>query len=295
VDKPPFWVWNGALNQLYLSAMHFGPARATAYIEAISRYRLRYLLGYASTLSLLAAAAGELHQNLPLAGVITDSEPLLDYQRQTIENAFHCPVHQTYGQAEIVCVASECSYKRLHLWPEVGWTEILDDADRPVAPGQPGRIVATGLLNEEMPLIRYDTRDLGQLAGQGVVCPCSRTLPVLDRVWGRMDDVIVTKDGRHIVQIDRILEPRLHIREAQIVQKGVGQFVVRVVPAKGWCKRDETRLKESLLALVGQAHVTVELVSTIPRTWAGKFRVIVSEMNPQRDVSPAGQPSFCEE
>ena len=55
-DRPPYWVWNAALRQLYLSCMHISPHSSVAYLEAIRQYRLDYLLGYASS----PAAAREL-------------------------------------------------------------------------------------------------------------------------------------------------------------------------------------------------------------------------------------------
>ena len=33
---------------------------------------------------------------------ITNAEPVYDYQRATIAQAFNCPVRETYGMAEIV-------------------------------------------------------------------------------------------------------------------------------------------------------------------------------------------------
>jgi len=56
--------------------------------------------------------------------------------------------------AEIVAAASECESGKLHLWPEVGWVEILEN-NQPVPNGTAGDLVCTGLLNRDMPLIRY--------------------------------------------------------------------------------------------------------------------------------------------
>jgi phenylacetate-CoA ligase len=62
------------------------------------------------------------------------------------------------------------------------YAEILDDADRPCAPGEVGRVVVSTLHNYAMPLFRYD---LGDLAEVGPPCECGRTLPVLNRIVGR--------------------------------------------------------------------------------------------------------------
>ena len=58
--------------------------------------------------------------------------------------------------AEAVAAASECTEGSLHLWPEVGHVELLDDEGAaPVAVGTPGRLICTGLINRDMPLIRF--------------------------------------------------------------------------------------------------------------------------------------------
>ena len=99
-----------------------------------------------------------------MAVAITTAEPVYDYQRDTIAQAFNCPVRETYGMAEIVVTASECAATRLHLWPEVGWVEVMENNES-LPDGASGDLVCTGLLNVDMPLIRYRTGDRGALAG----------------------------------------------------------------------------------------------------------------------------------
>ena len=64
--------------------------------------------------------------------------------------------------AEIVTAAGECNEGQLHLWPEVGWVEVFDN-NQLVNDGTPGELVCTGLLNIDMPLIRYRVGDRGAL------------------------------------------------------------------------------------------------------------------------------------
>jgi phenylacetate-CoA ligase len=106
-------------------------------------------------------------------------------------------------------------------------------------------------------------------------------LPVLEKVWGRLDDELLTKDGRRVVQIDRIFDPPLGIRAGQIIQKSLDEFCVRVVPDNRWSASDEEKLKQSLINIVGDVQVKVQTVNDIERTWAGKSRVIISELQKQ--------------
>ena len=272
---PPFWVWNAGLNQLYLSSYHLAPEWLPHFVCALERYRIRYLFGYTSSLHALAqgAAAHELDK-LGLAVAITNAEPVLNHQREAIGRAFRCPVRETYGMAEIVAAAGECEAGRLHLWPEVGWLEVMDGADH-VPPGKPGELICTGLLNEDMPLIRYRMGDRGALPADDEVCGCGRTLPALAYIEGRVDDVLYTPEGRPVGRLDPVFKARLAIREAQVIQEHLDVIRVRYVPADGFSETDARSIISGLRARMGTVQVILEEVGAIPRAGAGKFRPVV--------------------
>jgi phenylacetate-CoA ligase len=278
-DRPPFWVWNMAQNQLYLSAYHLAPAHIAAYLDAIRRHEVIYLLGYPSGLYQLAREALAQGLDAPrLKVVLGNAEPLLDHQRQAIAAAFNCPVRDTYGMAEIAAAASECEHGRLHLWPEAGHVEILDDTeDAPLPVGQAGRLIATGLLNADMPLIRYDTGDRAALDGGS--CACGRTLPLLRTIEGRADDVVYTRDGRAIGRLDPVFKADLPIREAQIIQEDWGVLRVLYAPTEAYTAADGEMLVRRIHDRTGDdMTVVLEAVEAIPRAANGKFRAVVSRV-----------------
>jgi phenylacetate-CoA ligase len=278
-SRPPFWVWNAPMRQLYLSSYHLAPSTVRDYCEAMRRHEVVYLLGYPSAIAELARGARETAVTCPpLKVVISNAEPLLPGQRKTIQEAFGCPVRDTYGMAEMVAAAGECERGSLHLWPEVGVVEVLDDNDRPVPPGETGRLVCTGLLNQHMPLIRYDVGDRGALAPPGEQCDCGRTLPILKGVEGRLDDVVITRDGRRIGRLDTVFKTDMPIRVAQIVQeKGMG-LIVKVVPAPGYGDDTRALIKERLQDRVGVMDIDIREVPSIPRGAAGKLRGVISKL-----------------
>jgi phenylacetate-CoA ligase len=287
---PPFWVENYGLNQVYFSVLHIAPWSTEAYLHALQRFQLTHLIVYPSSLYFLAGEALETHRDFPIPSklrvIFANAEPLYPFQREKIQLVFGCPVRETYGQAERVCTASECEAGRMHVWPEVGYTEILDDEARPVRPGEIGRLIATSLLNTDMPLIRYEVGDMvtNLASSGGEPCACGRYLPQLGNVLGRNDDVIRTRDGRKIVQIDTIYAPEYHVKESQIIQESLDKFRIKVVPAEGWSKENGDALRQALQERVGKVQVEVEIVDSIERTWAGKFRVIISKMPIDSDV-----------
>jgi phenylacetate-CoA ligase len=276
--KPPFWVYNLPMRQLYLSSYHIGAETARSYWNALEKYRPRYIIGYTSALVALAQhpPSGRVPMMHPPSVVLTNAEPLYDHQRNAIARAFGCPVRETYGMSEMVCAASECKSGRLHLWPEAGYVEVLGDDGILRTHGE-GELVATGLLNPAMPLIRYRVGDRVDIAPPTEKCPCGRTLPILRSVLGRTDDVIRTPDGRSVGRLDPVFKSDLHIREAQIIQERIDRIVVRVVPAEGFGQLDKELILRGLKERVGEmVECAVVIVDMIPRTSRGKFQAVRS-------------------
>lgn len=291
--KPPFGVWNAALRQLYLSSYHLSPATVPAYLEAMRDRGVAYLWGYASSMSTLAHLTREAGLPAPTLQVaISNAEPLDESQRAAITSVFGCPVRDTYGMAEIVCGASECGAGTLHLWPEVGVLEVLDDeADDHVPSGRPGRLVATGLLNDSMPLIRYELGDRVALGPSSAPCPCGRLLPRLASVEGRADDLLVTPDGQCVGRLDPVFKADLPVREAQIVQEQLDHLRVRIVPAAGFGDRHARQISERVQQRMGAGvRVSVDIVERIDRDAAGKFRAVVSRLDRRPKTPPPSVP-----
>jgi len=278
--RPPFWVWNRALNQLYMSTFHLSPAFIPHYLDALERHEIRYLWGYASSLAVLAQEVLRLGRApIRMTVAIANAEPVADHHRDAMEKAFGCPMRETYGMAEMVAAASECSARRLHQWPEIGYFEVLrDSADVPAAPGETGRVIGTSLLNTEMPLIRYEVGDRASVgASSQTPCPCGRSLPTLDAIEGRMNDLVLTPDGRRIYWLNPVFYG-IPIRESQIIQDLIDRLRVLVVPAPGYGDDATRSIVDRLRARVGDVQVQVETVESIPRTSGGKLRAVISHL-----------------
>lgn len=281
-SSPPFWVWNAGLNQLYLSSYHLAPDLIPSYLDALMKHRITYLLGYPSSLYALALEAlRQKRRDLKMEIVITNAEPVYDYQREAIARAFQCSVCETYGMAEIVAGASECPHGRLHLWPEVGFVEVLDGG-RAADKGSSGDLVCTGLMNTDMPLIRYQVGDRGEEAQTlESVCVCGRSLPHIAKVEGRADDTLYTIEGRRIGRLDPVFKANLPVHEAQIIQETLGRIRVRYVPAGDFTAENKHSIVERLQSRLGDMNVILERVDEVPREANGKFRAVICNLSPQ--------------
>ena len=164
------------------------------------------------------------------------------------------------------------------------WTSAENATGEVLAPGLAGKLICTGLLNGDMPLIRYDLGDRGALGLPGPACACGRALPRMQSLEGRSDDVVVTPGGRRIGRLDPVFKEDLPIREAQIVQVAIDRVSVRVVPAPGFGEASARLITARLLERLGpEMAASVEVVPRIPRTSAGKFRAVIRAFDQPRE------------
>jgi phenylacetate-CoA ligase len=218
-------------------------------------------------------------RDLGIAAVITNAEPLLPAQRERIEAAFGCPVRESYGMSEIVAAASECEAGAMHLWPEAGVLEVVE-GETALPPGVVGDLLSTGLMNPDMPLIRYRTGDRCALGPERPQCACGRTLPLLDRIEGRSDDVVYTRDGRRVGRLDPLYKASLPIQEAQIVQERLDRIRVVYVPDSGFSAASGAQLSALLRERLGDVEVILDPVERVPRGANGKFRAVLCQLPP---------------
>jgi phenylacetate-CoA ligase len=187
--------------------------------------------------------------------------------------------------SEAVAAASECEHGQLHLWPEVGFVEVLGQDDG-LLTGESGDLVCTGLLNADMPLIRYLVGDIARLA-EPDACACGCQLIRLAAVEGRRDDVVITPDGRRIGRLDPVFKDDLPIREAQIIQERIDHLRVRYVPGPAFGPASGQAIARRLRDRLGDVQITLEPVEHIPRSPNGKFRAVISQL--PKDVRERGR------
>jgi phenylacetate-CoA ligase len=257
-----------------LSAYHISAANAQSYITALKNHKIKSITGYPSALTALAEFVRDENLNAPvLQVIISNAEPLFEFQRNVIREVFKCPVINTYGLSELVCGAAECEQGSMHLWLEAGYIEIIDDEnDELVAEHQVGRIIATGFMNADMPLIRYETGDRGSI--RRGKCDCGRSFPCLEKIEGRIDDVIVTPDGRKVGRLDPVFKTDIPIVEAQIIQEEINNVRIKFIPGFGY-HHDEI-LTRRVQERLGGMNIVLEPVENIPKGSNGKFKAVVS-------------------
>ena len=155
---------------------------------AVAAAQPTHLVGYASVIGRLARSASTGELTISPLRVSTNSEPLLDEDRQAIRDAWSVPVHNLWGSTEIGVQAVGCARgEGLHVCEDEVVLERVDENGMPVAADEPAvRTLATGLANRTFPFIRYDLGD--QVTWLPEPCPCGSAFARVADIGGRRDD-----------------------------------------------------------------------------------------------------------
>lgn len=276
--RPPFWRRNAASRQVLFSTYHLSPEHLPDYIGAIHALPARYAQGYPSALHLVARALLDAGRPLPagrLRGVFTSSETLLDFQRTDIARAFGAPVFDYYSATEACIAMTGCAAGRLHVDHEFCLVEV--EIAETSSEWERGELLATALGPDAVPFLRYRIGDIGTRA-RGP-CPCGRAGESFLWIDGRIEDYVVTPDGRRIGRMDHVFKDQPLVAEAQFVQETRRSLRVLVVPRAGFDAIAEARLRAAIEGRVGTA-LTLEIVrvGAIAREPNGKLRAVKSRI-----------------
>ena len=278
-QKPPYWRSDFFQNNLLFSSYHLKEENLKHYYQKLKQYKPEEIFSYPSSIYQIAKYINK-NKLEPIKSklVMTTAETLLAHQREAIEKAFEAPLVDQYGCTEMALFVSECEHGTRHLHPEHGIVEVLDESDNPVSSGVVGRAVCTGFVNRAMPLIRYEMGDLLSINADAK-CQCGRAFPILGEVQGRVDDELVTPDGRPLGRMDPIFKGFKGIQETQIVQSAKNKLSFRMVVDEQFTSDIEQQLLIEIKKRTGsEMEVVIERLPSIEKDKNGKFRAVISEL-----------------
>ncbi|MFX0196548.1 MAG: phenylacetate--CoA ligase family protein [Candidatus Hodarchaeota archaeon] len=275
------------MNMLQLPAYHLSDEVIESYIAILRKRRNRsYLFAYASAAYLLARYLKQHRINdISFKVVFTTSEVLSFMQRTVIQETLNCSVYDTYGNNETSLYAFECEHHNgLHYGMEHSYLEVLDQNNQPVKAGETGRFIATNLLNYAMPLIRYDTGDLGSSTNDN--CDCGRGLRKINKILGRSRDFILTPDGREIHgAFFNHFEPFYKtpwIAGWHVFQDKLDHITISLRPDHTPQQNDIDEIKQLLKRALGEdLRIDIVVDESLYITPAGKQKVIESPIAEQ--------------
>lgn len=240
------------------------------------------ILAYASALDGLVKYLERKPTKMMDAGVISIiamSESLEDHTKNTLIKYFGCPVVSRYANIENGILAQQTPEFNTDFLLNLAsyQIEILDLAtDTPAKQGETGRIVVTDFFNRAMPMIRYDTGDLGAL---GKIKQNGLTHYVLKNIEGRKMDVIFNTSGEAMSSyiIPGSMWKYTELLQYQFIQHGRKNYEVRL-NIEGSFKREQEMVQEFKDALGNDAEIKVTYVTEIPLLSSGKRKKVMSNL-----------------
>ncbi len=289
VDVKP-WEYEPALGELRFSPFHLIPNFMDDYLRLITEYKIQFIHGYPSAISILANHAKRTAWEPPasLIGVLPISESLFPYQRKTILNAFgKVAISSFYGLSEKVAIAGELATEpeTYEFEPLYGYAELVNDEGETITRiGETGRIVGTGFVSQAMPLLRYDTGDSAELVRLPSRDNCHRLrVKSIRSRWGQ--EFIVGSNGALISMTAINIHSPVYarIQDFQFYQDTPGEATVRIIPIPGQESENIKPFIDDIQAKVGASvRFTMDLCDEIATNERGK-RVFIDQ---RIDIDP---------
>jgi len=264
-----------------LQRLMISPAETFSQLHAkLQEFRPDVVGGYGAHLGAYFRWVGRQHagSHLPKA-IIYGADRMADADRRLIEEQLGIPVFSFYQAAEALRIAFQCERRQgLHVSLDQIVVRAIDTAGRNVEPGGTGEIVISNLVNRATVLLNYRLGDVVTLGR--AACPCGRSLPTIERIDGRADDLVSMPDGSslHALGILNGLQAVPGVVQLQLVQEEMRRFRLLVVWAEsvGWSSA-EANLRSSFAASLGtDAALSIERVPAILPEAGGKVRAAIS-------------------
>lgn len=269
-------------NRREFNTFRLSPEMIAAFSKSLAKFNPVLISTYTNAMHLIAREAARTAVRVPaLRAIQGTSEPLPPIVRERLHGTFGCKVYDKYGSREtnIVSHESPCNDGMLIQVENVA-EEFLRDDGSSCADGETGTIVLTTLNNFSMPLIRYETSDIGgPISG---TCRSGLGLPRMSHVAGRQQDLIVTPQG---VYVDAYLFSFLIMRFQeiewfQVIQDHPDHLRIRLMAPKGISSATCAQVVERIHHHTGyKFRIDFDVLDQMPHSATGKFRLCVSEVS----------------
>lgn len=238
-------------------------------------------LGYSSALE---AICRFLDKNAPdtkitnIKSIIAMSEGISDYTKQALFNYFGKHPVSRYSNVENGIIAQQLPDGSNSF--SINWAsykiEIFHlDKDELLPLGESGRIVVTDYYNYAMPLIRYDTGDIGVLDWND-----NKEKIVLTKVEGRKMDMVFNTAGNLVSSFTITNNMWLYpeIKQYQFIQLDKTSYLFKL-NLEGNFEREALLISEFKNYFGQDAVITVEYVNEIPLLNSGKRKKVMNLSN----------------
>ena len=272
--KPPFWVYNYSEKQLFMSTYHLTYNNLIHYVNRLIKFKPELMDGYPSAFYILSKYINDnnIILNFSPKAIVVTAETLYDYQRFEIEKAFNCHVYNQYASHEGSPFITECVKGNLHLNIDSGVFEFMNLKGKIAKPGEIAKLIVTSFINYKTPLIRYSIEDMVLLSKENESCDCGCEMPIIEKIIGREDDLLWTKEKGFVVRLSTAFKGIVGIDKAQVVQETPGIVNINLMTNNNFNKKMEALLIGKMKDRLGEnISYKINFVDDIPLGPNGKF------------------------
>lgn len=265
LGKSKLFITDKASNTLFISSFSINKSTFPEILQKITEFKPKALVGYPSSLAILATffLENDKHLNIPLG--FTSSETLYPHQEKLIKDAFETNVFDWYGNSErtIALYRENKKYYEPLLYSVNVYKKKC--------------VLTTSLINKAFPLINYEVNDVISSSNN---YSHSKKSMVIDKIEGRTENYVILSDGSKIGSAAlSLVFKEMDILNSQIIQDSATSLVFNIVPGKKFT--DEQELYHKITAkLGGSMNIRINKITEndIIYTNSGKFNLVISNI-----------------
>lgn len=245
----------------------------------------KVILAYASSFIALMEfleKGGKVDWNIK--AIFTQAEELPVKVKKEMQEMFNCPVIARYSNQEngILSQQPSSGENYYELNTASYFIEFLKlDSDEPANEMEEARIVITDLFNKAVPMIRYDTGDVGVYSY--VVSKTGNKQKVLHSIKGRINDYMYTNQMEKIcpAMISPLMSEYDCIKQYQLIQEDYDEVTLKIVYRDN---QENINIQEPIVKGIKQifgtdTKLTIKTLDSIPIEATGKRRYIISKID----------------
>lgn len=261
-------------NKYILSSYDLSASNIDEYIDFINKKRITCLHVYPSSFMIFTNLVMQKYQTYNfkyLKGIVSSSEILTYEDKKKILKVFpNIKLVDYYGHNELACCAFSEGLNHYKFNYNFGYVEFIDTGDK-INGNSIKEIVATSIINNTMPFLRYRTEDFVEIDDNNNIIS----------IIGRSSDYIVNKNEElaPCIILTRA-KTLLNVINFQYHQNKIGELNFRVIVNDKFNDTDMLMIKEDIESSFSNNIIgNVVVVETIERTKAGKQKRLIQELN----------------
>ena len=255
-------------QKIAMSSYLINEGNVDDYLNVLCDENISIMTVFPSSISVLASHIEKVHgvcPSTPLKVIFASSEVFDRTSKELVMRVFPgVEVVDYYCMSEFVTAAYSVGLGNYIFNNNYGYVELLDTGETAPNGNHICRIVATSIMNDTMPLIRYDTGDLVERDAHNNIVS----------IIGRVNHYAVNKNSELVPCIVIFSDtPMLHTLQYQYYQDTPGVLEIRVLPKSDFTQQDRLTMEKNMEdCFQDTMECRVVTVDSIPRTKAGKLK-----------------------